>query len=357
MIKTKGDNKTPEKIGQFDEADFGKPESSQRWIRFKILLEDYTRRQLSYISDIFNACTGLFHSVYGETGSEFIYGLPEPDFFDALRWSSLQHTTRVPERADLILPTWSWASRQAGIVWYDGAGRFFHEITNENLGPSTNGLVKLQVCLDDAQGWTQIETSNQNQDTVSERAPLKDYPTPIFKHVAKSGRLLFRTQSAFLTLHYGDPWDETEDEYRWLDIHDRDGNEISSIEVDLKWAEKTVRDAPRSCCQFKFVAMSGVSFPPHWTISDLDRHILGTNANIKDEVQAYLNSIQVDDIPDDDTPPPPDFLDMHTSDSKPLHVMLIDPNDSEVARRIGVASLRLVDWLKSDPKMEDIVLE
>jgi hypothetical protein len=36
--------------------------------------------------------------------------------------------------------------------------------------------------------------------------------------------------------------------------------------------------------------------------------------------------------------------------------MLIQSN-GDAARRIGVASLKLKDWLKSDPKMEDIVLE
>lgn len=107
VVKTKEDNITPEKIGLYGIADIRRPENPRRWLRFKGLLVDYTRRQLSYNDDIFNACIGLFHFVYGDTGSRFIYGLPESDFFDALRWFSEQSTTRVPERADLILPTWS----------------------------------------------------------------------------------------------------------------------------------------------------------------------------------------------------------------------------------------------------------
>jgi hypothetical protein len=233
------------------------------------------------------------------------------------------------------------------MVWHNGTGTAPHEMPDESPVPSTKGLVKLHVCLDDEHGWTQIES------TVSKLAGLKHYPTPIFKHVAKPGRLLFRTQSVMLTLHCGDETeedDETDDEetdheFRSLNIHDRDGNTISGIYVDSKWAEKAVRDERRSHSQFKFVAVSGVSLPAHWTISDLDRYISGTDATIIDEVNDYLNSIK-----------PLDPLHNNLGDGKDLHVMLIEPNE-DAARRIGVANLRLVDWLKSDPKMEDIMLK
>ena len=204
-----------------------------------------------------------------------------------------------------------------------------------------------QVCLDGNQGWIQIEISNWDEETASTSADCKEYPSPISIHVAKSGRLCFRTQSVLLKLYdnfkgyYPD-----HKSYRNLKIRDRDENTISSIDVGLQWAKKsTGRKNHGEHLQFKFVAISAICFPPHGTISHLDCYISGTDASITEEVKTYLNSIECYER----------FY-LNPGSGKDLHVMLIESN-GDTARRIGVANLRLEDWLKSDPKMEDIVLE
>jgi hypothetical protein len=341
-MKQKDSNTTPEESESDGLIRFRQPNSPQGWARFRNLLENYTFRELSFNADIFNACTGIYNYVYGSTTKRFIFGLPESDFVHALRWYSYQHTARVPELQNFVLPSWSWASCRGSIIWYRGSGWLSYE-TNEE-GPSTSTLVGFQVCLDGNQGWTKIAISNQDEEAASTSAVSKEYPAPISIHLAKPGYLRFRTQSALFGLRdkysrWGNP--NPKHKNCELKIEDRDGNQISSIEIEQQWAEKYVRTNRR----YKFVAISAICFPPHWTISHLDRYISETNASIADEVKAYLDSIKHYKT----------FY-MNPGAGKDLHVMLIDSNE-DVARRIGVTSLRLVDWLKSDPKMEDIVLK
>ncbi|RFU35468.1 hypothetical protein B7463_g887, partial [Scytalidium lignicola] len=97
---------------------------------------------------------------------------------------------------------------------------------------------------------------------------------------------------------------------------------------------------------FNFVLVSAINMPPHWTISTLEQYIEGKDLSIKEDVDLHLRTLE----PDSFCPTPGDWKD--------LHVMLIEENeDGDAARRLGVANLRLDDWLRSGPVMEDIVLE
>ena len=80
---------------------------SPAWPRFRELLADYTGRYLSYNNDIFNACAGLHHHVYGlsRRGNRLIFGLPESNFHDALIWTPKSYTVRIPESVEVVIPS------------------------------------------------------------------------------------------------------------------------------------------------------------------------------------------------------------------------------------------------------------
>lgn len=83
-------------------------------------LEQYSRRILTYPSDVYDAFRGIQDSFYAE--SDVLFGLPESDFHRALTWfpndlPGLQE--RQCKDRDMTLPSWSWASL-IGRVTTDG---------------------------------------------------------------------------------------------------------------------------------------------------------------------------------------------------------------------------------------------
>ncbi|OCK78029.1 HET-domain-containing protein [Lepidopterella palustris CBS 459.81] len=375
-------NNPPEKLDNFGRLPNEQcKRSSLRWPRFRDLLEDYTSRRLSYSSDIFNACTGIYHHVYGQQGSRFVFGLPENDFCDALRWHSYQYTPRVPENTDFVIPSWSWGSTKAEIRWLRGSGWKSGETSEE--GPGTIPLIQFEVCVEKDQTWTIVGQSSEDERMRAIVGKKLEFPTPISHHVPTPGRLRFRTQSAMFRLHGRiDYFDiEKDRDQLELEIGHRDGRRIARIDVALDWG---LNHAERSCvyscrrhrelrnyvsnpremvrkmyengwnqCEyvirprlFKFILISAINLPQHWTVSTLERYIEGKYSNVKEEVDTVLGKLE----PDPFYPNPGHWKD--------LHVMLIEENkDKNAARRMGVTNLRLDDWLKSGPVMEDIVLE
>ncbi|KAL9619404.1 MAG: hypothetical protein Q9160_005999 [Pyrenula sp. 1 TL-2023] len=85
---------------------------------------DYTKRNLSYRSDMLNAFTGITSSFTRRGGGQFFYGLPERCFDSALLWHELEQsaelstviTNLIPSRGDNF-PSWSWASSRGPIIY------------------------------------------------------------------------------------------------------------------------------------------------------------------------------------------------------------------------------------------------
>lgn len=71
----------------------------------------YTRRSLTFDSDIINAFTGIGNSLYG--GDSLIYGLPHDNFDQALLWQPIDPNSGAREGQSIgnsVLPSWTWAS-------------------------------------------------------------------------------------------------------------------------------------------------------------------------------------------------------------------------------------------------------
>jgi len=86
-------------------------------------LENYTSRNLSYQSDIYNAFQGITSSLYAESPG-LKHGLPRQDFDQALLWGRCEWRTPGPAPqvrtiSGTTLPSWSWSS----MIGTTGFGR------------------------------------------------------------------------------------------------------------------------------------------------------------------------------------------------------------------------------------------
>jgi hypothetical protein len=372
----------PEKLDQHGTIPTYFPEhSTLPWPRFRDLLEDYTNCHLSYNNDVFNACTGLYHFVYGARQKRLIFGTPEADFCDALRWYARWPTARVPEDPDFVLPSWSWGSNKGSMLWFRGDGWKSGDTSEE--GPTTVPLVKFLACLGEDQGWSVLDSLGRDGMTPERALELKwESQDPVAQPAPVPGRLCFRTQTARFRLcgEVGCYELENDKEYLQLEIEHPEKYRVGTITVSLDWALKYCVQRCTSRCYrpehdiypsntrenakkmyergwnqcvhmmrrepFKFVLVSAADIPPHWTISTLERYCDAKDPRATAEVDSYLDKLE------------PDHFYRTAGDSKDLHVMLVEGNENgDIANRVGVTNLRLDDWFKCKPKMEDIILE
>src|SRR5690554_2953493 len=95
-----------------------RPEWLELW---KVLVQDYTARHLTHITDRLPAIAGLATFVQQRLRVRYLFGLWETKgLLDQLLWSSLTHTddfmagSRHGLKGDLA-PSWSWGSSSATV--------------------------------------------------------------------------------------------------------------------------------------------------------------------------------------------------------------------------------------------------
>ncbi|KAM0302337.1 hypothetical protein ACHAPM_004329 [Fusarium culmorum] len=111
------------------------------------LVRDYTRRNLSYSSDILNAFAGVEGRLKDVWGSPFHFGLPDKYLHIALMWRP--NDTSTLRMSDMSIPSWSWASVTNGTNydwpwWYEKATRVV-SLVSFYYQSHENGLRKLDV--------------------------------------------------------------------------------------------------------------------------------------------------------------------------------------------------------------------
>ncbi|CAF3511390.1 unnamed protein product [Fusarium graminearum] len=111
------------------------------------LVRDYTRRNLSYSSDILNAFAGVEGRLKDVWGSPFHFGLPEKYLHIALMWRP--NDTSTLRMSDMLIPSWSWASVTNGINydWLLGGKKATRvgSLVSFYYQSHENGLQKLDV--------------------------------------------------------------------------------------------------------------------------------------------------------------------------------------------------------------------
>ena len=88
------------------------------WLNKCGIIREFTKRSLSYDSDVYNAIYGVLNSWSKAEPSNtvgHIYGVPVGKEGPRLWWYG-DHDTRTPRREGF--PTWSWLSRKGSISWF-----------------------------------------------------------------------------------------------------------------------------------------------------------------------------------------------------------------------------------------------
>jgi hypothetical protein len=109
-------------------------------------VQEYTRRNLTFESDILNAFTAILQDHSARFGTKFCWGLPTEHFTEALMWtngpyyektsSSLKRRTGS-QKDCAAFPSWSWAGwiGQVHYDYHDQATSFGHKITSDIVWP------------------------------------------------------------------------------------------------------------------------------------------------------------------------------------------------------------------------------
>ncbi|KAJ5043137.1 uncharacterized protein L3040_004520 [Drepanopeziza brunnea f. sp. 'multigermtubi'] len=100
---------------EMDDASAKSLELMSRWYR---IVEQYSRRQLTFASDRLPAIAGVAKQFHRSTGYAYVAGLWKEDLVAGLLWYRSGHKGAITSSR---LPTWSWARFSGGIgFWGEG---------------------------------------------------------------------------------------------------------------------------------------------------------------------------------------------------------------------------------------------
>jgi len=78
------------------------------WYAYRRLLQEYSRRTLSYPADAISAASGLLNTLADELGG-YLCGLPVNEFHQALLWQYVRAPVERLPWSDCKAPSWTWA--------------------------------------------------------------------------------------------------------------------------------------------------------------------------------------------------------------------------------------------------------
>ncbi|KAK5123140.1 hypothetical protein LTR85_003338 [Meristemomyces frigidus] len=90
------------------------------YTEYRKIVEQYTMRQLSFPSDIFNAFAGVSNVLSVKLRTSMLQGLPEKHIAAALLWGPAKGSMLTRREGTHATPSWSWAA-WSGPVQYDVA--------------------------------------------------------------------------------------------------------------------------------------------------------------------------------------------------------------------------------------------
>ncbi|RWA12530.1 hypothetical protein EKO27_g2575 [Xylaria grammica] len=144
-------------------------------------LENYSRRNLTYPSDVYHAFHGIEDTFYSDSGT--IFGLPESDFSRALLWypydwPALQERQSSDE--DVMLPSWSWASLMGHIATCQlygsrefnalQRGSFYCSLCQWSVRNGDDGQQSIRIInsVNDDKVWSRLDEIWAEQDQTEE---------------------------------------------------------------------------------------------------------------------------------------------------------------------------------------------
>lgn len=138
---------------------------------YRVLLEEYSGRALTFDSDGLNAFHGIIRAFERSIDEEFFLGMPTAFLESALAWGHQSHKLRRrrggQKSGNNQFPSWSW-------VGWTGDGQT--KLTNQNLTTEALGLRFYRV-IEDGKTLTGLDQAvkfNQNVDLLVEGSNLPD---------------------------------------------------------------------------------------------------------------------------------------------------------------------------------------
>ncbi|KAL1859562.1 hypothetical protein Daus18300_009563 [Diaporthe australafricana] len=110
---------TGSELSLYIEQQHGEPDdaSERFWVRYRTIVDRFTRRHLGYQGDVYDAFEGLEKALFDMSGERFLWGLPCGRLDAALAWDtfdgqSRRHALSTLPMTDLnrkvAFPSWSW---------------------------------------------------------------------------------------------------------------------------------------------------------------------------------------------------------------------------------------------------------
>jgi hypothetical protein len=342
-------------------------------------VEAYSKRALTSQSDILNEFIGISSALYRPYREQFISGLPESNFDDALLWE--------PDPADgpfrqriapsfMPLPSWSWISHQGHVVfdsepllgslvdWYgyvgEAEGLIPFRATKKRINDDRFTIDVSDLGLPQSYTPT-VGTPFSGYDAYSNHHDAyREFPPEADALAKRPGRLLFRTQSASFKLrtYKMDGNNNPGDSIATLTILGYHNTVAGFIDMEGIWVSLFLpSDDHLEERYFQFVALSAAETPKHWaaraeamttTVRDgyqTSRDIY-TASKSQTNVSSGRGKISYFDGSRGAALKPPPVV----------NVMLIEWQDG-VARRLGIGKILLKSWRSADPVVKTIVLE
>jgi len=120
------------------------------------IVEEFTRRNITYPEDILNAFAGVAENMKPLFRSDFLCGLPQSELDYCLAWDPAGAIVRRVCSSGVQFPSWSWAG-WTGPVQYTFSERlsrvkWVHDKTGKKLTPEN---YRLPDAVEDGKGWAE----------------------------------------------------------------------------------------------------------------------------------------------------------------------------------------------------------
>ncbi|KAK1589881.1 uncharacterized protein LY79DRAFT_516979 [Colletotrichum navitas] len=222
-------------------SSLGEAQASTPWDLYRLAVDDYTKRKLSWESDAVDAFGGVEHIVRQGTNAKFWYGLPSFAFERSLMWNPGEVLERRSLNGKSLFPSWSWAAWR-GHVSYRGRG-WKNSICWEPL-PVIRWMVRVEP------KWI-IENFKESGERTEEE--VEEYS----KRVAQS-KVLLRELNPFSLYHMDDMeddgWAVEHDEGRNRHVYSHPAYQNARFTYPASLPGQTVDDRPDGAGMLYFMA-------------------------------------------------------------------------------------------------------
>ncbi|KAI0436265.1 heterokaryon incompatibility protein-domain-containing protein [Xylaria telfairii] len=314
-------------------------------------VKDYSSRQLSVVSDAFNAFAGVSNALCESFNSRMLFGIPERHIAVCLCWDCPGPFSLRGELHDV--PSWSWVSSSSAVTY---------ECENEILGRDFLHIASLvyfhyqdpdgDLCkLDIEERWVQNVTSIRELSELEELPPLRGKGIPGEWRTNRDWRECLQN-----------PW--TASERQALDVDARivaalfPGSLVFNTTIaSLKIGQPSSQVNSKGESKFTNASLVNTNDEHVGILRMMDRGWIDTHCS-KDGVQRLFEFAVISGRLQEYYTRKTSAWEERYSDIWQLNVIMVErlPCKPFVARRAGVGTVTMCKWKDCSPRWETVVL-